>query len=467
MKNETLLIRFSDYLPQINTIKEHQKIIQKHKKVYWGWWQKYFETLPKNINTPVNVWIVDRWGKNYYKARMKNIFINKNKTASPDKLLTPSYYSDECFKVWFEFSSIKKVNPTVFNTLYKMPIGNGTLFQLKDIHGHEQANYIKTEGNSILHISDLHFGKFHGYYCKENPFGKDNLLDQIKQLLKNQEIGVIVASGDFTSSCSSQPYEEARKFLEELCEICKIKNDALLIIPGNHDRNIKKNKTNPKMGGTIDSKYRKFRKELLGIPENEDLHYLKHYELKSGWKLSFSCFNSGRIKDERYKEYGFIGDDIYLPLLREQYNLIGCRTHLECKNNKIINFCVVHHHVKMFMQYEASIDKPVSVLIDAGDFEKALLDNSVHFLIHGHLHVPYCNSFLGILDKDGKDRKLNILSAGSISAKIGIFNGEFNECPYNSFNIYTPEEGDFMRVITYSYNTKDFIEENEQLVPYV
>lgn len=319
-------------------------------------------------------------------------------------------------------------------------------------------------GDSILHLSDLHFGKDHNYYHSGNHL-RARLIEVIKPLIQQERIGVIIASGDFTCGGSKTGFNEAREFLEQIIEECNVEKKSLVIVPGNHDI-VFGEEENPKIENDIDTRYRKFRKQLLGIPEEEDIQHLRYYKLSNNWIITCSCFNSARIRDDYLKSYGYIGWDKYRPLLSELSKKIGNLKSEEYIKRRILNFSICHHHLKIFMPSQIpSADKPVSVLIDGGTFEKELIENGIHFLLHGHQHIEYHGSS-GIFDENGKRLNLNILGVGSAGVKIGRggYPEQFN---WNSFNVYTPGEDGFLHIKVYKYNSEGTNEVDYYKVPYL
>ena len=72
---------------------------------------------------------------------------------------------------------------------------------------------------TLLHASDLHFGK---------PFNPQ-VAEIFKGAIRDVSPDVLVLSGDFTQRAKVQEYQAARKFLDELPDI------PVVVTPGNHD----------------------------------------------------------------------------------------------------------------------------------------------------------------------------------------------------------------------------------------
>jgi len=477
--SDHIILRYSDY-NNISTIEEHKKILNKHGKVYWAWWKKDFEVYPKNIIERKKIsdiiWLIDRNNNKYFRAKCTNIYSDNQRMISPNIFFTPPYYSKESFYVWFEFIEIIDSDENTFLKHCHHISGDKTLFlSWEKLIRKKQKNVFFEEipGSSILHISDLHFGTFSAY--NPNKLTEPLLINVIKKELLKYKIGVIVISGDFITKGKNKDFNKAEEFVNCLIEICNVKKKQVLIVPGNHDLCLPKNKkVNPKMQNEYLKYYRAFRKRLLDIDETEDIQYIQGFELETGWKLAFSCFDSTRQVNDLYKDCGYIGKDKFMDLLE----LLRSRLKIKRKNDKtlqkyfidekIINFSVIHHQLKMFMPQMISGEKPepIGILIDGGIFEKNLIENGMHFLLHGHQHMWYHGSSGVIDDKTGKRINLNIISSGSLGAIIGHGGGYPELFPLNSFNIYTPKNN-VLHERVYTFGTTTSIKYKDCYIKYL
>ena len=43
---DIILLRYRDITPSINTIDEHNKVVEEKGRVLWGWWKKGSEQMP-------------------------------------------------------------------------------------------------------------------------------------------------------------------------------------------------------------------------------------------------------------------------------------------------------------------------------------------------------------------------------------------------------------------------------------
>lgn len=92
---------------------------------------------------------------------------------------------------------------------------------------------LKNTPPRILHISDIHFGKFH-IFSKDLQI-EDQLIGKLEQLILNENINLIVISGDLTSVGDYSEFKRAEMFIEWLSNITKLPITRFIIVPGNHD----------------------------------------------------------------------------------------------------------------------------------------------------------------------------------------------------------------------------------------
>jgi len=85
---------------------------------------------------------------------------------------------------------------------------------------------------AIIHLSDIHF------QTDQNPvfLKTQKLVNQIESTIGNNELVILLITGDIAFSGLACEYEVASTFLNELKQnITKTKNIHFLFVPGNHD----------------------------------------------------------------------------------------------------------------------------------------------------------------------------------------------------------------------------------------
>jgi 3',5'-cyclic AMP phosphodiesterase CpdA/tetratricopeptide (TPR) repeat protein len=103
------------------------------------------------------------------------------------------------------------------------------------------------ESLTVLHISDLQFGRNHRFGqlgLADNPDAEldtlfKRLSDDLDVLASDVKPELVVVSGDLVEWGLKREFEDALEFLVKLSEHTKIPRDRFIIVPGNHDINRK------------------------------------------------------------------------------------------------------------------------------------------------------------------------------------------------------------------------------------
>lgn len=250
---DTILLRFRNLTQGVDTIKEHNKIVEQKDakeeergRVLWGWWKKEKEPLPnptlsdlqKEIDNgrSATIYIVNSDTGMFYKAPLYKIYYTGDKIFAPASEMCPEYYRETKQYAWFEIGHIDVVglsNLSQFvlsnsnrvtknsnsipysdigrfledlckeNQLIRHPVSIWFLCHINEL-GNPTNNYpvsnvshvaYPIRGRYILHLSDIHFGDEHAYKNPCSPaleIGKEYLVDELLEDLKclNDEGGL-------------------------------------------------------------------------------------------------------------------------------------------------------------------------------------------------------------------------------------------------------------------------------------
>src|SRR5882724_432257 len=233
MSIHSIVLRYYDF--DYETIKEHLEIINKKDFAWWAWWKKLQEPWQQETlaeiasRCPIQIGLANRVAKDYYLAKCEKVVFEKNGsgTPSPDVEFTPPYYRHSVHPAWFKISAINKTTAEEFVSNFGgIPKGEATLFLVKREgevttlidEGIQNPDSVKTRGDSILHLSDLHFGEDHGYapIAPKTPITKRSLsqvVDEIVRSLGGLTIGMVVISGDLITKGAPEGYVVAQNSL--------------------------------------------------------------------------------------------------------------------------------------------------------------------------------------------------------------------------------------------------------------
>ncbi|KZX15363.1 metallophosphoesterase family protein [Methanobrevibacter filiformis] len=217
----------------------------------------------------------------------------------------------------------------------------------------------------IAHISDLHVGT--------KGFNKDSLLyivDEINSLKPD----LIVLTGDLTEKGYYSEYLEVVEYLN-------LFKSPLFSIPGNHDSRNVGNESFEEIIGE--------RNWARKIDNGEEM-------LLIGLDSSEPDIDEGHVGRAQ---------QIWME------NILD-----EAVTHSLFSIVAIHHHVIPI----PSTGREKSVLSDAGDVLKSLIDNNVDIVMCGHRHVPYLWKFENTL----------FISAGTTSST------KLRGKSLNSFNTY-------------------------------
>lgn len=459
MNLHTIVLRFSDF-NNTETIREHLKVIEESPdhRVWWGWWKKEDEAPKGNAlramrnRLPVDVGLINRIAKKYYAARCEKIESGPRGTriTAPNVETTPVYYRDSQHPAWFAFSAIEELSEQEFTSRFAgIPQGDPTFyivektnsgFTLQD-EDFSDPDLINTNGDSILHLSDLHFGEDHAFPVKttKGPSAKMSLADKITRMLEqlnDYKIGVVVVSGDLLTRGDEKGYNIAEIFFETLLKNLKLEKEHVVLVPGNHDMPVK-DLQSAAYDYEPEKPYRRFLSGFFGASEIERL---QRFLTPGKWQLRFLSLNSVSLRNKEHMEYGFVGKDRYDPYLRILDDSNQGETASKLAQQKILNFAVFHHHLLPVQGIEDLVpDTPISMMLDAGQLVANFQNAQLHFALHGHQHVPFVGTTARASRKGttwaGYDKPLTVIGCGSTGAAVARLADVIRD---NTLGIYTP-----------------------------
>jgi 3',5'-cyclic AMP phosphodiesterase CpdA len=484
MKHHKIILRFSDY--EVATIPTHQEIIKTGQPVWWGWWKKKHEPMQSEAlaeiakRCPLQIGLVNRMAQEFYSARCTKVIFNPDGSdrPSPEPQCTPNYYRDSLHPAWFEFSSIETLSRKSFVREFgENWRSDSTFFVVEETgsgipvsQGVPIPDFVKTNGDSILHLSDLHFGDDHGFPIAqlEEPVHELTLASIISERIRSLpdcRIGVVIVSGDITTKGDANGNVDANVFFRLLFKLLGIGAEHAVIVPGNHD--IWLRDEHPTWDYHHEEPFRQFLTVAYGSKVSE-IERLYVFRTPGGWTLSIVGLNSARPRRKETMDYGYVGSDRYEPLLRCIDKSNDGKSLTELAHAKRLNFAVLHHHLlpaRLVCKPEDS--RPVSLTLDAGQLVEDFQASGIHFALHGHQHVPFVGSTARARRAQNKwtgyEQQLFVIGSGSSGVRAERLEGEMRN---NTFGIYTPRENGLhvrMEEFTQSFEPRTFM---ELLIPF-
>ena len=308
-----------------------------------GWWKKETEHFDEAFlsylraevrRKPTSVGLLNRKGEETFAAaRCVDVRFSTDGTsiASPELALTPEYYRSACFPAWFKFTEIRDLTlgefkrdfgdiPSLDPTLYDVSIHDDGSVEMQPSPAWTMEA-VPTVGNTILHLSDLHFGDDYGFPLERRQ-GHDVdrfvLLDIIaKRVVKELglRVGVVVVSGDLITRGDANGYTMARAFLEELLQCLGLEKKHCVIVPGNHDL-WTEGLPHPTRTYGHELPYKQFIAGFFENPIPQGLERVRRYRIQGNEDLVFVELNSARIRSDVLREYGYVAKHRYEALLK-------------------------------------------------------------------------------------------------------------------------------------------------------
>lgn len=450
MEPGVLTLRFRDVTDGIDTICEHQAIIDSCGAVWWGWWKQEKEIISnaelKNLNNYKfdHIFLINRDLNKIYKAEVAKISHNKEDDVSLSQV--PIYYSENSKKIntWFLIKSITYLSDydTHLDSLFAKA-GNPTYIFNVNSKKHNSPNVgnkverVTLNKEHVLVLSDLHFGENYGfcYESEKNQIGQtkktltQSIMKDLDDLGIAEKISLLIITGDFTTKgeWGSVHCSKIIKEIHELCNALDIDYDKIVAVPGNHDMvrydsssstSIIEQSKNNQIDKKFEKDYRTFVEELSGRSWRKNLSYNVNYQFVNINKnLDIIILNScGIVGTSEWTEYGYVG--------QEGIDAINSLPNNDTESYRIL---ALHHHLLPVNDVDLLNKKGISLTIDALKIMKAAISRNVKLALHGHQHIFNMAKYSQYERSSSNIKSIEIVSNGSVSANQNLrMDGERN-----------------------------------------
>jgi predicted phosphodiesterase len=462
-----IILRFRDLIA--DTIIEHQKLIEELGFVWWGWWRKPNEpdrlSELEQINAQVKgaslkIGLFDRSKQAFYVAVMDGCVFTRTLpfVSSPAPAATPPYYQDEKLPAWFRIRAIQSIERSDFVDVFGgVPVEDYTFYPVRMETDRPRieppgviGGPIALAGETILHLTDIHFGVDFGFPAARVPGGAP-LLDIISSdatAIAGRDIGLIVVSGDLTSrGKGSYLFSDAKPFLEALRTRFALGPEHVIIVPGNHDIPLEA------FAVTYDheAEFDAFLKEFYGVPARQ--HRVIKCTLPSGRMVEILTMSSVKLRSKETANYGWVDWQACEEVL----------TSLGERDPESIRVAVLHHHLVSSLRDEQLPDSEypygsISVTLNAGAVIEGLQRHGFRLVLHGHQHTPAVSRISrgrlehGSLNLRGMDEALYVVAGGSAGVKGARINADVRDNAYGVIGI----RGNSLEVTVRLYGTAGY-----------
>ena len=485
MSGETLVMRYRDLGGIEDALQEHKKIVDETGFVWAGWWATPAEMVPldaiKRLKVeankhPISLFLLNSTKRAIYPTLVCDIAFASNsydKIPTPDPTHTPEYYSGSDLLLWFKIIRIEKpvfhdyfvkqyayqnyrdfrtlkdnlyqyYDNIVVDSIEHLSLQPRTLMLLREkvgSDGHISENdeirrvkrgnfhdsYIKTESNSMLLLSDLHFSVnsrgFQFSDCENKRFTtKKSLSEALYDLTGREVFASIMCAGDFTYGAEPIEFKKAEEFLFTLANNYSVDKSNIVIVPGNHDMKFS-NKSKSGIVYTLSEAKRGYERlytQLYGTEPNKFFAIGRKILLKNCLPVEIIGLNSNCLQQERDHFYGmgYVGN--------EQLALVANEMGWNDSNHASYAYriLILHHHLYPVEPYEEpQRDHYFSLCLDAGSLTSFILKHRINLVVHGHKHRRNFIQIGGV--SDSQPEHFNLLGLGSASS-TDISHGDCN-----------------------------------------
>jgi predicted MPP superfamily phosphohydrolase len=451
----TALLRYSNI--EQPSIALHEAVIAASGYVWWGWWKKetepflreLFEHLSENAGREaVRIGLLNRKDGEYYAAHCTDVAFDGdgNPLACPEPASCPDYYRAEQLRGWFKFEAFDRLDAERFRMEFgAIPQLDPTMYDVRrtgsDFEIFPRPTWSmeprELTGSRILHLSDLHFGEFHGFPETDSgsSIGQRSLGTILRKRLSSlsgARVGAVVISGDLVSKGDANAFSPAKDFLDAVTDVLGLEREDVVIVPGNHDIWLQ-NVDHPTRDYAHEKPYREFL-EAYYHREIQDLEWIQRFSADE-LDLTFFTLNSARLRTEDMKEYGFVGRHRYEDML----DFVARTLEGETAEARHVIAGVMHHHlVPVPLISLAENERPASLTLDAGELLDQFQRRGVGLVMHGHEHVPFITGTVRVSPEAGEidwpsGERVVVVGAGSTGAAMPHLR---QEAAYNTLGLY-------------------------------
>ncbi len=249
----------------------------------------------------------------------------------------------------------------------------------------------------VVHLSDLHVGPEHGFKVKvkgkilndEAEAAADRLERDLGQLGLIGRVNALIASGDFVcKGAIDHEFAAAHAVVKDILEKIRVKREALVLIPGNHD--IEFDGSGQPQPDPTDDDYRRahyldFHSRLAERDLGKGAELTTVTARSGASRLRILGLDSNAVEGPTAPGIGFVSRQA----LRWAEDLLQLDT-ASHPEEPTYTWMVVHHHVFPASSHkrEEAGRKRISVLANAAEILAFAARKRIELILHGHEHQP-------------------------------------------------------------------------------
>ncbi|WP_429038754.1 metallophosphoesterase family protein [Aeromonas media] len=457
MVSKKLALRFRDAQNGIDTITEHLNVLTEEKSVWWGWWKKDHEDIDEETLDFIktikgNITLINRENTSFHSAFVEKAIFNDEMQKNLSSRI-PTYYRDNSSNVyaWFLLSKItpKKYNKSLDRQFSE---NNNPTYVISSSKRKNKpinnANRAELHKNSILLLSDLHFGDDYSHELSDSPNSLSNIIyKDLASLSLQDDISTIIITGDITThgNWSQKQMSLATSELHFIAKKLNVEHSNIIVCPGNHDivrypkdsdeYNIEQKSISNQQNNQHERDFRLFRDSLNGKNWQAPLNQNQKYHINNlDVDIDIITLNSCAITATKWSEYGYVGRQGIDTIIDSNKNQNSTK-----KKYKIL---ALHHHILPTNDLEQLNHNGISMTIDAVEILNKSIVSNINLIVHGHQHFFHATEYVTYnrYSKSEDKKSIKVLSNGSIGVKASRrANNERQSYAIVTFNIENVE----------------------------
>jgi 3',5'-cyclic AMP phosphodiesterase CpdA len=252
---------------------------------------------------------------------------------------------------------------------------------------------------TILHLSDLHFGKNHRFQADRAPSGgtprgagiptmADKLTEDIRDGLPDAPV-IVCVTGDLATQASYDELVQAEQFLRTLAETPingkKLTMEAIFVVPGNHDVAYDKPTIEQRLQEWV-AFYNRLYRPKSAFVAHADHHYdlvMLHDRTKSAGAYILTINSVLYVQEGTAEQDRGNVDDKQLKHIETMLKRIPKR---ELKDS--IRIAMLHHH-PILIPALAEAERNYDAIVNSGPLLELLRRYGFQVVLHGHKHNPH------------------------------------------------------------------------------
>ena len=252
---------------------------------------------------------------------------------------------------------------------------------------------------TVLHLSDLHFGKGHRFQAERAPSGglpraagiptlAEKLREDISEGLPDAPV-IVCVTGDLATQATYDELHEAEQFLRTLADT-KVNGkpltlDAIFVVPGNHDVAYDKETIEQRLQEWV-AFYNRLYSPKKSFVACGDHHYdlvILHDRTKTAGAYVLTINSVLYVqKDTAEQDRGNVDDK---QLKRIETMLKGI-PRKDLTNS--VRVAMLDHH-PILIPALAEADRSYDAIVNSGPLLELLRRYGFHVVLHGHKHNPH------------------------------------------------------------------------------